>query len=97
MLCSFARLQLFVRDDGTVDWDGAIQSGREVARFGQVRPRVSCCSRGAGVGWERGVDEWVGVFMRSPRDPVLLIHGYPARAVSVPILRRLRLTPLNDD
>ncbi|CAM9900010.1 unnamed protein product, partial [Ectocarpus sp. 13 AM-2016] len=26
---------LFVRDDGTVDWDGAIQSGREVARFGQ--------------------------------------------------------------
>eukprot|EP00904_Undaria_pinnatifida_P010440 jgi/Undpi1/6526/HiC_scaffold_20.g09005.m1 len=24
---------LFVRDDGTVDWDGAIQSGREVARF----------------------------------------------------------------
>ncbi|CAN0029046.1 unnamed protein product [Choristocarpus tenellus] len=27
---------LFVRDDGTVDWDGAIQSGREVARFGQV-------------------------------------------------------------
>lgn len=28
--------QLFVRDDGTVDWDGAIQSGREVARFGQV-------------------------------------------------------------
>ncbi|CAN0458258.1 unnamed protein product [Laminaria digitata] len=32
-----SRLQLFVRDDGTVDWDGAIQSGREVARFGQVR------------------------------------------------------------
>lgn len=29
--------QLFVRDDGTVDWDGAIQSGREVARFGQVQ------------------------------------------------------------
>lgn len=26
---------LFLRDDGTVDWDGAIQSGREVARFGQ--------------------------------------------------------------
>ncbi|KAG5177913.1 hypothetical protein JKP88DRAFT_331106 [Tribonema minus] len=26
---------LFVRDDGTVDWDGAIQSGREVARFGK--------------------------------------------------------------
>lgn len=49
-------------------------------------------------GWVCGwVDEWVGVFMRSPRDPVLLIHGYPARAVSVPILRRLRLTPLNDD
>ncbi|CAN0323018.1 unnamed protein product, partial [Phaeothamnion confervicola] len=26
---------LFVREDGTVDWDGAIQSGRDVARFGQ--------------------------------------------------------------
>jgi hypothetical protein len=26
---------LFVREDGTVDWDGAIQSGREVAKFGK--------------------------------------------------------------
>jgi hypothetical protein len=28
-------LGLFVRDDGTVDWDGAIASGKEVAKFGQ--------------------------------------------------------------
>lgn len=35
-------LKLFVRDDGTVDWDGAIQSGREVARFGQVCTVVEC-------------------------------------------------------
>lgn len=27
-------LRVFVREDGTVDWDGAIASGREVAKFG---------------------------------------------------------------
>lgn len=27
-------LKVFVREDGTVDWDGAIASGREVAKFG---------------------------------------------------------------
>eukprot|EP01036_Dinobryon_divergens_P033785 gene33785-43656_t len=27
-------LRILVREDGTVDWDGAIASGREVARFG---------------------------------------------------------------
>uniref|UniRef100_A0A7S1NU99 Letm1 RBD domain-containing protein n=1 Tax=Eutreptiella gymnastica TaxID=73025 RepID=A0A7S1NU99_9EUGL len=29
------RLELFVRDDGTVDWDGAMESGKELAVFGQ--------------------------------------------------------------
>eukprot|EP01038_Epipyxis_sp_PR26KG_P007470 gene7470-10183_t len=28
------RLRVIVREDGTVDWDGAIASGREVAKFG---------------------------------------------------------------
>ena len=33
-----------------MDWDGAIQWGKEVARFSQVRPRVSCC-HWRGLGW----------------------------------------------
>lgn len=29
-----SQLQLFVREDGTVDWDGALASGKEMAKFG---------------------------------------------------------------
>eukprot|EP00667_Euglena_gracilis_P004408 EG_transcript_4428 len=60
------RLELFVREDGTVDWDGTIERGRELAVFGkEVWDRLN----------GRATEEAEGAPSPSPRNPVATLSA----------------------
>eukprot|EP00668_Euglena_longa_P017204 GGOE01021567.1.p1 GENE.GGOE01021567.1~~GGOE01021567.1.p1 ORF type:complete len:640 (-),score=149.32 GGOE01021567.1:278-2023(-) len=64
------RLQLFVREDGTVDWDGAIERGRELAVFGkEVWARLN----------GRATEEGHHTGAPSPRSPMATLSSIDER------------------
>ena len=71
------RLELFVREDGTVDWDGAMESGRELAVFGQeVWDRLN--GRGEDEGTE-GASKTVPDFLMDDQPSIIVLNAKAAQ------------------